>query len=74
MIVGAFAQWAQSCIADPPIYSPISETLLIIAMRLYAGVETPYSPPLIWAIYRHAFESKYEQDNVFQHTSLPQST
>ena len=35
---------------DPPIYNLIAGTLHFMSMRLYTGVETPYTPLLIWAI------------------------
>lgn len=44
------ARWLRFDVADPPIYNLISGTLLFVSMRLYAGVETPYNAPLIWAI------------------------
>ena len=45
-----WARWSRFDVADPPIYNLIAGTLLFVSMRLYAGVETPYNAPLIWAI------------------------
>ena len=45
-----WARLSRFDLADPPIYNLIAGTLLFVATRLYAGVETPYNAPLIWAI------------------------
>ena len=50
-----FAQYAhQGGQGEPPIYNLIAATLQAIASRLYAGVETPYNPILIWAVMTRA--------------------
>ena len=35
---------------DPPFYNLLAGVLQLVAMRLYAGAETPYSPPLIFIV------------------------
>jgi hypothetical protein len=68
--VKVFNQVSKSATHDPPFYNLLAGVLQLVATRLYAGVETPYNPPLLFIVSVRALTKSRKSVNFIRGTTL----
>ena len=57
-------------LSDPPFYNLIAGVMQLVAMRIFAGVENPYTPPLIFIIATRVFVKSRRGNDMLRCTTI----
>ena len=68
--VKAFNTISRSATDDPPFYNLLAGVLQLVAIRLYAGAETPYNAPLLFIVSVRALAKSRRKVNLIRGVTL----